>query len=147
VDNISLKTLIADQGRSEIGASMSRFATYLENQPVKLNEKVYDRCARCQRSRYRAILFWWRSLNETLCSKYYTAGDWSEVMSQGYDNVRTLKQLRALKSNLMRRNSRSNSSTKQALTDSIEGRPDSLRRTSLRFASVCQYTNFQHISP
>jgi hypothetical protein len=76
---------------------MSRFATYLENRPVKLNEKVYDRCARCQRSRHRAILFWWRSLNETLCSKCYTAGDWSEVMPQGYDDVRTLKQLRARK--------------------------------------------------
>jgi hypothetical protein len=46
------------------------------------------------------MLFWWRSVDETLCNNCYTAGDWGEIMPQGYEDVRTMKQLRARKTQL-----------------------------------------------
>jgi hypothetical protein len=68
--------------------------------PFVMKEKVYDHCGRCKRSRHRAMLFWWRSPDGTLCNKCYAEGNWYDIMPQGYEDVRNFKQLRARKKQL-----------------------------------------------
>jgi hypothetical protein len=70
------------------------------HRPFLLKEKVYDHCARCQRSRHRAILFWWRSLDEVLCNRCYMSGEWKDILPEGYEDVRTFNELRARKKQL-----------------------------------------------
>jgi hypothetical protein len=75
------------------------------HRPVLLKEKIYDHCARCKHSRHRAILFWWRSLDEVLCNRCYMSGEWNDILPEGYEDVRTFNELRARKKQLDMRNS------------------------------------------
>jgi hypothetical protein len=70
------------------------------HRPVLLKEKIYDHCARCKHSRHRAILFWWRSLDEVLCNRCYMSGEWNDILPEGYEDVRAFNELCARKKQL-----------------------------------------------
>ncbi|KAH0287094.1 hypothetical protein M436DRAFT_62090 [Aureobasidium namibiae CBS 147.97] len=65
------------------------------HRPVMFDERIYDKCTRCENSRFRSLRLWWRSSTETICNNCHSEGDWNDVMPQGYEDVRTMKELRA----------------------------------------------------
>ena len=70
------------------------------HRPVVLEQKVYDRCARCVWARHRYMKFWWHSSDETLCNNCYAKGDWDDILPRGYEGVRTFQDLRSRKAQL-----------------------------------------------
>jgi hypothetical protein len=70
------------------------------HRPILFAEKTYDRCARCKYSRHRALRLWWRSSTETICNLCHAKGDWNDIMPQGYEDARSMKELRARKAQL-----------------------------------------------
>lgn len=70
------------------------------HQPVLYEQKVYDRCARCEPARHISRKLWWRSPTETICNLCHAKQDWNESMPHGYEDVRTMKELRARKKQL-----------------------------------------------
>ncbi|KAI4761732.1 hypothetical protein E4T52_06034 [Aureobasidium sp. EXF-3400] len=66
------------------------------HRPVVYTDKVSHYCAGCgcHRLGYKA---WWQSMedpNSFLCHKHYANRGWSEIMPKGYEDVRTLEELR-----------------------------------------------------
>jgi len=68
--------------------------------PVVFKQKVYDRCARCESARHASLKLWWRSPTETICNLCHAKQDWNDAMPQGYEDVRSMKELRARKKQL-----------------------------------------------
>lgn len=67
---------------------------------VVFKQKVYDRCARCESARHASLKLWWRSPTETICNLCHAKQDWNDAMPQGYEDVRSMKELRARKKQL-----------------------------------------------
>lgn len=74
--------------------------------PFLTEERVEDHCARCRYNRHRRLRLWWRSKDETICNSCYTNGEWKDIMPQGYEDVKTLKEIRARKEELEKQESK-----------------------------------------
>ncbi|KEQ63708.1 uncharacterized protein M437DRAFT_45813 [Aureobasidium melanogenum CBS 110374] len=82
------------------GHAWFRHLPWKTHRPSYTENAVEDRCARCKHNRHRLLKLWWRSESETICNSCYTKGDWKDIMPQGYENVRTMKEIRARKAEL-----------------------------------------------
>jgi len=70
------------------------------HRPVLCKQKVYDRCARCKSARHICLKLWWRSPTETICNLCHAKQGWNDAMPHGYEDVRSMKELRARKEQL-----------------------------------------------
>lgn len=75
--------------------------------PVIYPQRVEHHCTSCEFTRVRGARLWFRSkppkthnTEEYLCYKCYTSNGWAASMPQGYEDVRTLKDLVARKKQL-----------------------------------------------
>lgn len=60
-----------------------RLLDWKTHQPVVSEQKIYNKCARCDHARHISLKLWWRSSTETICNACHAKADWSDSMPHG----------------------------------------------------------------
>lgn len=69
-------------------------------QPLFFDLKTEFKCTSCLRKHLTHRLWWKSPTGSHICHHCYTKPDWSEIMPTGYEDVRTMKDLKARKKQL-----------------------------------------------
>lgn len=71
------------------------------HQPLSFEQKMELHCTNCLWAKRRPLRLWWQDAKGThICTACHTKPDWSEIMPKGYEDVRSMKDLRARKQQL-----------------------------------------------
>lgn len=67
------------------------------HRPVLYPQKVVRSCTRCNVTRRDGLKIWWESIEseDHICHACYAKADWNEVLPEGFEDCRTMKDLGA----------------------------------------------------